>query len=227
MGVGCPFEIANLHRVRMPSSTVLLAFVAASLVVLIIPGPGIVYVLARSLSQGVRAGLISVLGLAAGVLVHIAAAAAGISAVLLASATAYNAVKALGAAYLIYLGLRTIFTRAASAAAIEIQAQRSSRRLFVQGVVVSIFNPKIALFFLAFLPQFVTPGRWPVPQQVLFLGFVYVGLALITDGTYALLAAQLQRRLSTRIMKGPLPRYLSGSVFVGLGLSTALTGPRQ
>jgi threonine/homoserine/homoserine lactone efflux protein len=211
----------------MPNSTVLLAFVAASLVVLIIPGPGVVYVLARSLSQGVRAGLISVLGLAAGVFVHIAAAAAGISAVLLASATAFNAVKALGAGYLIYLGLRTIFARASSVAVIEIHAQRSSQRLFVQGVLVSVFNPKIALFFLAFLPQFVAPGRWPVPQQVLFLGFVYVGLALITDGTYAMLAAQLQRRLSSRIMKGPLPRYVSGSVFVGLGLSTALTGSRK
>jgi threonine/homoserine/homoserine lactone efflux protein len=211
----------------MPSSTILLAFVAASLVVLIIPGPGVVCVLARSLSQGVRAGLISVLGLAAGVFVHIAAAAAGISAVLLASATAFNAVKALGAGYLIYLGLRTIFTRDSSAAGIEIHAPRSSQRLFVQGVLVSIFNPKIALFFLAFLPQFVVPGRWPIPQQVLFLGFVYVGLALITDGTYAMLAAQLQRRLSSRIMKSPLPRYVSGSVFVGLGLSTVLTGSRK
>lgn len=210
----------------MPSSTSLLAFVAASLVVLLIPGPGVIYVLTCSVHQGLRAGLISVLGLAAGVLAHIAAAAAGISAILLASATAFNVVRVLGAGYLIYLGLRTLFTRPSSAS-IEPQARRSSQRLFTDGVLVSIFNPKIALFFLAFLPQFVTPGRWPVPYQILLLGFVYVGLALMTDGIYALLAEHLQRRLGSRVTKGSLPRYLSGSVLVGLGLGAALTGSRE
>jgi threonine/homoserine/homoserine lactone efflux protein len=170
--------------------------------------------------------LISVLGLSAGVLVHIAAAAAGISAALLASATTFNIVKALGAGYLIYLGLRTIFTRHPSAS-IQLQEPRSSHRLFTEGVLVSIFNPKIALFFLAFLPQFVTPGRWPVPHQVLLLGFIYVGLALITDGTYALFAGHVLRWLGSRVMKGALPRYLSGSVYVGLGVGTALTGRQQ
>jgi threonine/homoserine/homoserine lactone efflux protein len=209
----------------VPSRTSLVAFVAASLVILLIPGPGVLYVVARSVTQGVRAGLISVLGLSTGVLVHIAAAAAGISAILLASATAFNIVRALGAAYLIYLGLRTLFTRHPSAG-INGEAPRSSHRLFTDGVLVSIFNPKIALFFLAFLPQFVTPGRWPVPNQVLLLGFIYIALALITDGSYALFAGYVRHWLGSRVLQGALPRYLSGSVYLGLGVGTALTGRR-
>jgi threonine/homoserine/homoserine lactone efflux protein len=210
----------------VPSSTSLMAFVAASLVILLVPGPGVLYVIARSVSQGVRAGLVSVLGLSAGVFVHIAAAVAGISAVLLASVTAFNAIKALGAGYLIYLGLRTLLTSHPSSG-IELQACRSSHRLFWDGVLVSIFNPKIALFFLAFLPQFVSPGRRPVSQQVLVLGLIYVGLALLTDGTYAFLAGRVRHSLGSRVMQGALPRYLSGSVYVGLGVGTALAGRQQ
>src|SRR5471032_2597938 len=134
----------------MPASGSLLGFIAAALVVLLIPGPGVLYVVARSVSQGRRAGLVSVLGLSAGALVHVAAAAAGISALLLASATAFGMIKALGAGYLIYLGMRTLFGRQAIVR-IEAAAPRSLRRLFAQGAVVSILNPKIAVFFLAFL----------------------------------------------------------------------------
>jgi threonine/homoserine/homoserine lactone efflux protein len=210
----------------MPASGSLLGFIAAALVVLLIPGPGVLYVVARSVSQGRRAGLVSVLGLSAGALVHVAAAAAGISALLLASATAFGMIKALGAGYLIYLGMRTLFGRQAIVR-IEAAAPRSLRRLFAQGAVVSILNPKIAVFFLAFLPQFVEPGRGPVPQQVLLLGLIYVALALTTDGAYAMLASSLRQWLGGRVMQGPLPRYLSGSIYLGLGVGTALTGRRH
>ena len=187
----------------MPSGESLLAFVAVSLVVLLIPGPGVLYVVARSASQGYRAGVASVLGLSTGALVHVAAAAAGLSAILLTSATAFGIVKALGAGYLIYLGIRTIFAGRPTAC-IGIPTPLSSYRLFTDGVVVSVFNPKIAIFFLAFLPQFIDPSRGPVPQQVLLLGFIYVALALMTDGAYALLAGRLRQWLSGRVMRGPL-----------------------
>ncbi len=205
----------------MPGSTLLLAFVAAALVVLVIPGPGVLYVVARSLSQGRRAGLVSVLGLSVGAIVHVGAATVGLSAILLTSATAFGIVKALGAGYLIYLGIRTLLARHPPAGA-EAATPRSFYGLFTDGIVVSVLNPKIAVFFLAFLPQFVEPSRGPVPQQVLFLGLLYVVLALFTDSAYAVLAGSLRRWLGTRVMEGPLPRYASGVVFLGLGVSTAL-----
>jgi threonine/homoserine/homoserine lactone efflux protein len=210
----------------VPSSISLFGFVAAALVILLIPGPGVLYVVARSIDQGRRAGLVSVLGLSAGVFVHIAAAVAGISAILLASATAFGIVKTLGAGYLIYLGLRALFARR-KAAGVEAVVPRAMQRLFMDGVFVSILNPKIAVFFLAFLPQFVEPSRGPVPQQILLLGLIYVALALITDSGYALLADRVRRWLGGRIGQGPLPRYVSGSVYLGLGVSTALTGQRN
>jgi threonine/homoserine/homoserine lactone efflux protein len=210
----------------MPDSNSLLRFVAAALVVLLIPGPGVMYVVARSVSQGRRAGLVSVLGLSAGALVHVAAAAAGISALLLASATAFGMIRILGAGYLIYLGVRTLFARQITAR-LPAGAPRSLRRLFAQGVMVSILNPKVAVFFLAFLPQFVEPNRGPVPQQVLMLGLIYIALALSTDSVYATLAGSVSQWLRGRVMQGPLPRYLSGGIYLGLGVGTALTGRRH
>ena len=209
----------------MPDGALLLGFVAASLVVLLIPGPGVLYVVTRSVGQGRRAGLTSVLGLSAGALVHVAATTAGLSAILLTSATAFGVVKALGAGYLIYLGLRTLLTRSPL---LGVRAARpiSLQRVFTDGVIVSVFNPKIAVFFLAFLPQFVAPGKGAVTQQILLLGSIYIVLGLITDGAYAILADRLRHLLSRRVVSGPLPRYLSGSLCLGLGLNTALTGRR-
>ena len=205
----------------MPSSASLAGFVVASLVVLLIPGPGVLYTVARSLSQGQRAGLVSVLGLSVGALVHVAAATVGLSAILLTSATAFGIVKALGAVYLIYLGIRALLARDVNAG-VDVPAPRLRSRLFVDGLVVSVLNPKIAVFFLAFLPQFVEPSRGPIPQQVLFLGLLYVTLALVTDGAYAVLAGRVRRWLGGSVMQGPAPRYASGAVYLGLGVSTAL-----
>jgi threonine/homoserine/homoserine lactone efflux protein len=204
----------------------LVGFVAAALVVLLTPGPGVLYILARSLGQGRRAGLVSVLGLSTGALVHVAAATAGLSAILLASATAFGAVKALGAAYLVYLGISTICGRR-PVAGVDALPSHSAYRVFTDGVVVSVLNPKVALFFLAFLPQFVDPARGSVTQQVFFLGLLYVALALFTDGAYAMLAGSLRPWLGPRLIQGPLPRYASGAVYLGLGVSTAFTGRRQ
>lgn len=198
----------------------LLGFVAAALVVLVIPGPGVLYVVTRSLAQGQWAGLVSVLGLSVGALVHVAAATLGLSAILLTSATAFSVVKFLGAAYLVYLGLTLILTRQ-PVTELDAGKDRNLARLFTDGVIISVFNPKIAIFFIAFLPQFVDPGPGVVPQQILFLGTLYVVLALFTDGVYAILASRFRDWLGGRFVRGPLPRYASGAVFIGLGVGTA------
>jgi threonine/homoserine/homoserine lactone efflux protein len=205
----------------VPGSASVVGFVAAALVVLLIPGPGVLYVITRSLSQGQRAGLVSVLGLSVGALVHVVAATVGLSAILLASATAFGIVKTLGAGYLVYLGIRTLLASRATAGMTP-TTPHSLSRLFTDGVVVSVLNPKIAVFFLAFLPQFVEPGRGAIPQQVLFLGLLYVALALVTDGAYAFLAGSLRQSLGGRVIEGPLPQYASGAVYLGLGVSMAL-----
>jgi threonine/homoserine/homoserine lactone efflux protein len=204
----------------------LAGFVAAALIILLTPGPGVLYVVTRSVAQGRRAGLASVLGLSAGALVHVVAATAGLSAILVASSTAFTVVKMLGAGYLVYLGVRALLAARTGVASTPDPPFQSSSRIFRDGVVVSIFNPKIAVFFLAFLPQFVDPAGAPVTQQVLFLGLLYVALALITDGMYAVAASSVRPWLG-RVMRGPLPQYASGVVYIGLGVTTALGGRRS
>lgn len=205
----------------MPDSASLIGFVTASLVVLLLPGPGVLYTVARSVSQGQKAGLVSVLGLSAGALVHVVAATAGLSAVLLTSATASTVVKLLGAGYLVYLGVRALLAKDAPFD-VEAPPPRTLGRLFRDGVLVSALNPKIAVFFLAFLPQFVSPEAGSASQQILMLGLLYVALALVTDGTYALLASRLAGLLRGRLVRGRGPRYASGTVYIGLGVSVAL-----
>ena len=207
----------------MPTGPALLTFAAAALVVLLIPGPAVLYIVARSLAQGRRAGLVSVLGLSTGALAHVAAAALGLSALLVASATAFGVVKSLGAMYLVWLGLRTLLARDA-AADIETPAPRSARRLFRDGVIVSLLNPKIAVFFLAFLPQFADPARGAVAFQVLLLGLLYVGMALVTDSAYAMLAGSVRQRLGARVVGAPAARYATGALYIGLGLGAAFAG---
>src|SRR5919108_1115352 len=151
----------------MPPISGLGLFVAAALLLLITPGPAVLYIVARSVDQGRRAGLVSMLGVHAGTLVHIAGAAAGLSAVLMASATAFSVVKYLGAAYLIYLGVRRLRDRSVATAATTAPRAVDLRRAFVDGFVVNLLNPKTALFFLAFLPQFVDVARGAVGAQIL------------------------------------------------------------
>ena len=200
----------------------LLTFVLAALVVLLIPGPGVLYVVTRSLTQGFRAGLISVLGLSTGALVQVAAATAGLAAILLASAIAFGIVKFLGALYLIYLGLRALMFQPRYA---ETSAPKPDTlyRIFADGMVVSVLNPKIAVFFLVFLPQFIAPEQGAIQYQFMLLGLIYVLLAICTDSAYALYAGSLRQFLSKRLLLGPLPRFTSGFIYLGLGVGLALT----
>ena len=196
--------------------------IAAALVLLLTPGPAVLYIVARSLDQGRRAGLVSVLGVHAGTLVHVAAAAAGLSALLAASATAFSAVKYLGGAYLVYLGVRRLLDRRAAIASV-LGRQRPLRRAFLDGVVVNVLNPKTALFFLAFLPQFADVSRGKVGAQILGLGLMFVALGLVTDGLYAVGAGTAARWLrgSPRFLASE--RWVSGSMYIGLGVAAALS----
>ena len=180
------------------------------------------YIVARSIDQGRRAGLVSMLGVHVGTLVHVAAAAAGVSALLAASATAFSVVKYLGAAYLIYLGVRRLRERPPGTAA---GAPRPAplRRAFADGVVVNVLNPKTALFFVAFLPQFVDVSRGHVGAQILALGALFVLLGLVTDGGYAFTAGTAAGWLRghPRLLAGE--RWISGSLYIGLGVAAALS----
>ena len=158
----------------------LLLFVSAALVLLAIPGPAVLYVTSRSIGQGRSAGLVSALGIGVGTLVHVAAAAVGLSALLMSSAVAFSAVKYLGAAYLIYLGVQKL--RGAESLDLSEEAPRANlSRIFGQGVVVNILNPKTALFFFAFLPQFVDSSRGSVAVQILFLGTLFAVMGITSD----------------------------------------------
>jgi threonine/homoserine/homoserine lactone efflux protein len=207
----------------MPDSTRFALFAVACLAFLAIPGPSVFYIVTRSLVQGRRAGVMSMLGVQTGGLVHVVAAAFGVSALIASSAAAFTVVKYVGAAYLIFLGLRKLLGREPDAPEV-VGAPASTARLFTHGVVVNVLNPKTALFFLAFLPQFVDPSAGPVALQMLVLGLTLICLGVLSDGTYALLAAGAGNHLRNRRR---LER-LSGGVFVGLGVFAALAGePRQ
>ena len=210
----------------MPDASTFGLFVAAALALLLVPGPAVLYIVARSVDGGRPAGLVSVLGIHAGTMVHIAFAAIGLSAILASSATAFSVVKWLGVAYLVWLGLQRIFTRDEETVPPTVEPRRLSR-IFSQGLIVNVLNPKTALFFLAFLPQFVDPSRGAAWAQVMVLGAVFVVLGLCTDGAYALLSGTggswLRRKGgSASFRRGQ--RYVSGGVYLALGAATAVSG---
>jgi threonine/homoserine/homoserine lactone efflux protein len=201
-------------------------FLGASLALLLVPGPAVLYITARSANQGRLAGLVSVLAIETANFLQAVAATLGLSAILLSSALAFDVVKYLGAAYLVYLGLRKLLLREEEAGDQAIKSE-SLTQIYWQGFAINLLNPKTALFFFAFLPQFVDPARGDVTTQTLLLGGIFVGLALITDSLYALLASSLADRLrgSRHFQKGQ--RYFAGLVYVGLGITTALTGSKK
>ena len=200
----------------MPSPSTIAAFAAASLLLLVIPGPAVLYVVNRSVSDGRRAGLAGVAGLSLGNLVHVIAASGGLSAVLATSAAAFNTVKWLGAGYLVFIGVRTLMRPAPTIAAE--QPVVSVRRSFSQGVVVNVLNPKVALFFLSFLPQFIRPEVGRPGVQALVLGLVFVAIGFCTDGTYSWVASQLRHVLLRGKALPFVQRWVAGTVFIGLGV---------
>ena len=208
----------------MPQPHTLLLFAGASLALIAMPGPSVIYIVTRSVSQGRRAGLVSVLGIEAGALVHVTAAALGVSALVASSATAFSVLKYAGAAYLLYLGLRKLRERPVEPAH-ERHVERAYPRLFWEGALVNALNPKTATFFVAFLPQFIDPARGSVAFQALVLGLLFVVIAVVSDGVWALAAGAAARRLRTARGHGALAR-ISGGVYLGLGAASALAEGR-
>jgi len=201
-------------------------FMGATLALLLVPGPAVLYITARSANQGRLAGLVSVLAIETANFLQAVAATLGLSAILLSSALAFDVVKYLGAAYLIYLGIRKLI--ASDDGASEGMARRESLwRIYWQGFMVNLLNPKTALFFFAFLPQFVNPDKGNVTGQTLLLGVLFVGMAIITDSLYALLASSLADRLKGNRRFQKSQRYFAGIVYVGLGITTAFTGSKK
>jgi threonine/homoserine/homoserine lactone efflux protein len=211
-------------EIVIPSATNLGLFVSAALILLVIPGPAVLYIIARSVEQGRLAGFVSDLGIHAATLVHVLAAALGLSALLASSALAFSVVKYAGAAYLIWLGLRKIFGRVEIADLDAPSRRHSYARLFRDGFIVNLLNPKTALFFLAFLPQFVDVGRGHVAMQIAFLGLLFTLLGFISDGCYALAAGTAGNWLKKSRSYLNFERYVSGVLFIGLGLTAAFAG---
>jgi threonine/homoserine/homoserine lactone efflux protein len=201
----------------------LLVFTAAAALFAVFPGPAVMYIVTRSVAQGRRAGVMSALGIETGNLVHVAAAALGLSAVLASSALAFMALKYLGAAYLVYLGVRQLIQGGEAHASPEPKPAQL-RSLFANGTVVAVLNPKTALFFVAFLPQFIDPVRGPAVAQIAVLGVLLVGITTLSDLVYALVSGMAGGwlRASPRVRR--VRRYLSGGVYLSLGVSAALGG---
>jgi len=205
----------------VPDSSTLLLFSAAALALIVVPGPAVLYIVAQSIDRGRLAGIVSALGVATGGLVHVTAAAVGLSSLLVSSATAFNVVKYAGAAYLIGLGLWTLLRRREEES-VEMPKERKLSRRYWQGVVVNVLNPKTALFFFAFLPQFIDPEKGSAALQIGILGLVFVALAVASDSIWALAAGTASERLRGNRRFLAVQRYVSGSVFVGLGALTAV-----
>jgi len=198
---------------------------AGAILLLLVPGPAVLYIISRSVGHGRPAGLVSAMGIATGSLFHVAAATLGLSALLVSSAAAFQVVKYAGAAYLIYLGIRTL--RSSDASFFQpASSQRSLGNIFGQGVLVNLLNPKTALFFLAFLPQFVDPGRGHATLQILELGVLFSLMGWMSDSVWALVAGTFAEKIrgSVRLRRGQ--RKVSGGALIALGLASVFSGSR-
>jgi threonine/homoserine/homoserine lactone efflux protein len=211
----------------MEFSTIWLFAVSAA-ALLIIPGPAVLYIMARSIDQGKKAGLVSVLGVTLGGSIHVLAGALGVSAILMTSVTAFHIVKYLGAAYLIYLGCKTLlFSSNSTTSEIPKSPRKKLTKILYQSVLVEVMNPKTALFFLAFFPQFISTSAGSVPVQFLLLGTIFIILAFISDGLYALLAASIRDRMIGSKDSSNLINRITGYLYIVLGIFSAFASPSK
>jgi threonine/homoserine/homoserine lactone efflux protein len=208
------------------SHSSLLLFVTGAAILLVIPGPAVTYIVSRSVAHGRSAGLVSVLGISTGTLFHIVAATLGLSALLASSALAFQSIKYVGAAYLIYLGIKTLLQKDEQFVE-SAHDEAKLLRLYGQGLVVCVLNPKTALFFLAFLPQFVDAARGHVTLQILQLGILFAVMAWCSDSLYALIAGTVAERIRSGIRLRRAQRNVSGGALIALGLASAVSGGRS
>jgi threonine/homoserine/homoserine lactone efflux protein len=215
-----------MHHI-IPGGAMLAAFLLSSLLLAVTPGPAVIYIVARTLGQGRLAGLASVAAVVAGNLVNVLAAALGLAALFAVSALAFSVFKYAGAAYLVYLGLRALRGRPAAASGPGPDGKGAGlRRVFRDGFVVALFNPKTTLFFAAFLPQFMDPAIAALPQSIA-LGSLFVLIASITDCCYVLAAAAVLPLLCRSRGVQSAGRYLTGGALIGLGVLAAVSGSRH
>lgn len=211
------------------SSNTFLSFSGATLILLLIPGPAVMYIVTRSAVQGRRAGLVSVAGIHVGTIVHVVAAMIGLSAVLAASATAFGIVKLVGAAYLVWLGIESLrsYRLGRSGDASVVVDIRPLRRVFVDGAVLNILNPKTAIFFLSFVPQFVDPSSGHPVRDVAVLGAVFILLGIGSDSGFALAGGWIGGRLRSSRTLQRRKDAVAGFTYIGLGAATAFSGNRS
>jgi len=207
----------------MLDSPNLALFVVTSLVLLVVPGPAVLYIVARSIDEGWMSGVASALGIALGSVGLVFVAAFGISALIETSPLAFDGIRYLGAGYLVYLGVRTWRARDSGGMSV-VRPGASRRRAFSEGIIVNFLNPKTAIFFIAFLPQFVNPVH-DIRIQLVALGLIFVAMGIITDTLYALLAGAAAARLHASTRFPRLRRIAVAAVYVGLGLAAAFVHP--
>jgi threonine/homoserine/homoserine lactone efflux protein len=204
-------------------ASTLVTFVIASAILVLIPGPAVLYIVSTGIGRGRRMALTSMLGIEAGTLFHVGAAAVGLSAVVANSVVAYSIVKYVGAGYLVYLGVKTLRERN-HMGPLKIPGATSARVAFRRGVVVNILNPKVALFFLAFLPQFVIPSHGSVASQFVMLGLLFVAVAAVIDSVYAMTSGTIGALLTRNAGAARAQRRVAGVAYLALGASAAVTG---
>ncbi len=205
----------------LPADTVSL-FVAASLALAIAPGPDNIFVLTQSAVHGRRTGLLIALGLCTGLIVHISAVALGVAAIFMTSVLAFTVMKFLGAAYLLYLAWKS-FRAGSSALPVQDGSRQSDRALYTRGIVMNVTNPKVAIFFLAFLPQFTSSARGSVPMQIVLLGLIFMASALLVFGLIAWAAGQIGGWLKRSERAQVIINRVAGTVFVALAGKLAFT----
>ncbi len=210
----------------MPSLSAVELFAVAAFALIIIPGPAVLYIVSQSVGQGRAGGLAAVLGVEIGAFVHVAGAALGVSAILASSATAFSVLKLAGGAYLIVLGIRRLLERDSESQLVTGRT-RPLPAIFRQGVIVNALNPKTALFFLAFLPQFVDPDKGHVGLQAAILGVVWVLIATVCDAVWAIGSGSLVGLLRTSARARRIERRASGGILIGLGVLATLAHPAR
>lgn len=208
----------------MPTLPTLLTFAVAATLLIIVPGPNVLYIITRGIDQGRKAAVVSALGVEVGMVFHIGAAVLGLSALVARSEVVFNVVKYAGAAYLIWMGIAAIRSRGHDPELPLASRQATSGRLFTQGLVVNVLNPKVGLFFVAFLPQFIEPGRGATTAQILVFGGLFLAIATISDLTYAMASGSIGNWLESRPAIAKQRDRMTGAVYIVLGAVAALAG---
>ncbi len=210
----------------MPDNSTLVIFVTAAIILLIVPGPAVIYITAQSIDKGTKAGIVSTLGIASGTIVHVIGAAFGLSTILITSAAIYSIIKYAGACYLIYLGIKKFMGKEKGRTE-PAENHSSLKKIFYDGMIVNIFNPKTALFFLSFLPQFVVVDKGSVISQMLFLGSLFVVMGILSDGLYAVTASKFGGFIKRKGYNPAVQNYFTGTVYIALGIYAALSGSKN